>query len=130
MPAQDALDFGSERPELSVVIPVFNEEALIDELYSRVTAAAESWGHDFEVLVVNDGSRDGTARGLARFPWLQVVTHETNRGYGAALCSAFEFARQHNYDALVTIDCDGQHEPQLIPEFVAACRSRCRRRCH
>ena len=72
------------------------------------------------MLVVNDGSKDGTARELARFPWLKVVTHGTNLGYGAALKSAFEFAVDGRYDALVTIDCDGQHEPRLIPELVAA----------
>jgi glycosyltransferase involved in cell wall biosynthesis len=95
-------------------LPVHNEEHHVGEVLEQVRQFSS------DVLVVNDGSRDGTARELARFPWLQVVTHETNRGYGAALCSAFEFARQHQYDALVTIDCDGQHEPRLIPALVAA----------
>ena len=50
---------------------------------------------------------------------IHVVTHERNRGYGAALKSAFDFALQHGYEVLVTIDCDGQHEPCLIPQFIA-----------
>jgi glycosyltransferase involved in cell wall biosynthesis len=48
------------------------------------------------------------------------VTHPVNRGYGAALISAFEYAIEQRYDALVTIDCDGQHQPRLIPEMAAA----------
>ena len=49
----------------------------------------------------------------------QVVTHAQNRGYGAALQSAFDFALHNGYDVLVTIDCDGQHQPCMIPQFIA-----------
>ena len=52
---------------------------------------------------------------------IQVVTHEENRGYGAALLTAFDYAVRNGYDKLVTIDCDGQHEPMRIPEFFDAC---------
>jgi dolichol-phosphate mannosyltransferase len=51
-----------------------------------------------------------------------VLRHPRNLGYGAALRTAFDFAIQRNYDLLVTIDCDGQHQPQLIPRFVDASR--------
>jgi glycosyltransferase involved in cell wall biosynthesis len=50
------------------------------------------------------------------------LTHERNRGYGAALLSAFQYAVDHDFELLVTIDCDGQHEPQRIGQLVAACR--------
>jgi dolichol-phosphate mannosyltransferase len=70
--------------------------------------------------VVDDGSTDGTRELLAREPDIQLLTHEKNRGYGAALKSAFEYAVGNRYDVLVTIDCDGQHEPQRIPRFVIA----------
>lgn len=95
-------------------LPVHNEESHVAGVLERVHHYAD------DVLVINDGSKDGTARELARFPWLKVVTHLTNLGYGAALRSAFQFAVDGHYDALVTIDCDGQHEPRLIPELVAA----------
>ncbi|MBS0262039.1 MAG: glycosyltransferase family 2 protein [Planctomycetes bacterium] len=95
-------------------LPVHNEESHVAAVLENVRNYSD------HVLVVNDGSKDGTARELSRFPWLIVVTHPTNLGYGAALRSAFEYAQAGQFDALVTIDCDGQHEPRLIPELVAS----------
>ena len=76
-----------------------------------------------DVLAVDDGSTDGTGEILDRLADIQVVKHPKNLGYGAALRSAFEHALAHNYDVLVTIDCDGQHEPQRIGDLAAACRA-------
>jgi len=95
-------------------LPVFNERQHVEQVLAQVTQFAE------DVLVVDDGSTDGTAECLAEFSDLHVVTHTKNQGYGAALRSAFDFAQRSGYQILVTIDCDGQHEPQRIPEFVAA----------
>ena len=98
-------------------LPVHNEEKHVGEVIEQVRQYSQ------DVLAINDGSKDGTAAELARFPWLKVVTHPTNQGYGAAMCSAFRYAVEEGYDALVTIDCDGQHEPRLIPELVAALKT-------
>ncbi|MBI3469021.1 MAG: glycosyltransferase family 2 protein [Planctomycetes bacterium] len=95
-------------------IPVYNEDKHLDE----VLAAARRWAP--EILVVDDGSTDGTPRLLGRYPDVQVLTHPSNEGYGAALRDAFRFAVGHGYDALVTMDCDGQHQPERIPDLVAA----------
>ena len=73
------------------------------------------------VLVVDDGSTDGTSEKPAQRTDVIVIEHEQNAGYGAALKTAFQYAIDHDYHSVVTIDCDGQHEPQRIPEFVEAC---------
>lgn len=97
------------KPRLLTALPVFNEETHI------VGVLAEVRKYSDDILVVDDGSSDGTPRVLASIPGIRVVTHAENQGYGAALRSAFEYAIEHEYDVLVTIDCDGQHEPRLIP---------------
>ncbi len=94
-------------------LPVYNEAKHVGPVLAEVRRYAQ------DILVVNDGSTDGTGELLAAEPGLRIVTHQKNRGYGAALRSAFEYAVQHRYDVLVTIDCDGQHQPQMIPQFFA-----------
>ena len=90
-------------------IPVYNEEKHLLEVLREV-------GHfSPEILVIDDGSRDGTPGLLAAQNAVRVVTHPQNQGYGAALISAFNFAIEHQFDVLVTTDCDGQHEPSRIP---------------
>ena len=98
-------------------LPVFNEVDTVDAVLEKVTR----YTHD--VLVVDDGSSDGTAQRLAQRDDVITVTHSKNRGYGAALVTAFDYAIEHGYDYLVTIDCDGQHEPQRIRQFVTACQT-------
>lgn len=95
-------------------IPVYNEAKYLSGVLQEVRRTSP------EVLVVNDGSTDGTAELLARESNLAIITHARNRGYGAALISAFEYALQHRYDLLVTMDCDGQHEPSRIPVLLEA----------
>lgn len=121
--------------KLLTAVPVFNEARYIEAVL------AETWRFSSEILVVNDGSTDATAEILAGLPEaaahrftdhsstkadppqkriLHVITHDKNRGYGAALKSAFEYAKQHCFDVLVTMDCDGQHEPSRIPVLLEA----------
>jgi glycosyltransferase involved in cell wall biosynthesis len=93
-------------------LPVYNEA----EHVAGALAGALSYCCD--VLVIDDGSNDGTTELLTARDDIQLIHHDANQGYGAALRSAFEYAIQCDYDILVTIDCDGQHQPQLIPKFV------------
>ncbi|MFO0807030.1 MAG: glycosyltransferase family 2 protein [Gemmataceae bacterium] len=95
-------------------IPVYNEAKHVHTVLTEVRRYTP------EILVVNDGSTDGTAELLAREVGIHVVSHPTNRGYGAALVTAFDYALEHNYDVLVTMDCDGQHEPARIPLLLDA----------
>jgi dolichol-phosphate mannosyltransferase len=96
-------------------LPVFNEAQHVNPVLDEVVRYAT------DVLVVDDGSSDGTSELLASRRDVLRIRHETNRGYGAALKTAFNYAIDSGYDVLVTIDCDGQHEPQRIGQLVAAC---------
>jgi dolichol-phosphate mannosyltransferase len=98
-----------------VALPIFNEATSVDEVLDEVARYSD------EVLVVDDGSSDGTAELLRSRTGLRIVSHDHNLGYGAALQTAFRYAVEHRFDVVVTIDCDGQHEPQRIPQFAAAC---------
>jgi dolichol-phosphate mannosyltransferase len=90
-------------------IPVYNESAHVRGVLDAVRKSSP------EILVVNDGSTDGTATLLDAEPGLHRIDHPVNRGYGAAIVSAFRFAVEHRYEVLITMDCDGQHEPARIP---------------
>lgn len=96
-------------------LPVFNEVNHVSPVLDEVTRFID------DVLVVDDGSSDGTSELLAKRGDVAVVQHRKNQGYGAALKSAFDYAAKQGYDVVVTIDCDGQHEPCRIPQFVEAC---------
>jgi glycosyltransferase involved in cell wall biosynthesis len=100
--------------KLLVAIPVYNEERHLPAVLQQVRRYAP------QILVVNDGSTDRTPDLLAQHADLHVVTHEKNRGYGAALVSAFNYALSTDCDVLVTMDCDGQHEPARIPVLFEA----------
>ena len=106
---------GTMSSRVLTALPVFNEQQHVEKVLGCVKQHAQ------DVLVVDDGSTDKTAEILRNQTGIHIVTHSMNQGYGAALRSAFSFAQRGGYDILVTIDCDGQHEPQRIPEFVSAC---------
>lgn len=105
-------------------IPVYNEERHLERVLREIRRYSP------HVLVINDGSTDRTGERLAELAAdvrargegsLTVVTHPQNRGYGAALISAFAYLREHpEFDVLVTMDCDGQHEPARIPVLLEA----------
>jgi glycosyltransferase involved in cell wall biosynthesis len=96
---------------LLTAIPVYNEETYLEEVLQEVARHAEN------ILVVDDGSTDRTPELLRRFVGVKVLRHSRNLGYGAGLRTAFQYTIEGGYDALVTLDCDGQHEPGRIPEL-------------
>ncbi len=98
-------------------LPVFNEVKTVDAVLNEVKRYSE------HVLVVDDGSTDGTLELLSKRDDILLEIHQQNKGYGAALATAFEYGLRNEYDVVVTIDCDGQHEPQRIPQFVEAAAS-------
>jgi glycosyltransferase involved in cell wall biosynthesis len=100
--------------KLVTAIPVYNEARHVEAVVREVKR------HSPNILVINDGSTDDTAEILARDSDHCVITHDKNRGYGAALISAFQWAIKSGCDVLVTMDCDGQHEPSRIPVLLEA----------
>ena len=118
--ASDAAGSGvvPRQPKFLTALPVFNEVRHVEEVLDEVLRFTP------HVLVVDDGSTDGTSRLLAdrleRQGDIRVVRHPQNRGYGAALETAFRETLSGDWDGLVTIDCDGQHQPRLIPAFIDA----------
>ncbi len=95
-------------------IPVYNEARHVRGVLAAVRKVSPN------ILVIDDGSTDGTRALLDAEPGLLRADHPHNRGYGAAIATAFEYAVGHGYDTLVTMDCDGQHEPTRIPVLLEA----------
>ena len=108
-------------PAVSLVIPVFNEEGTLEEVYRRATATLEELGRPFEVIVVDDGSRDGTwavvERLVADDPRLRAVRFKRNFGQHPAMHAGLVRARG---DIVVTMDADLQNVPEDLPRLVAA----------
>jgi undecaprenyl-phosphate 4-deoxy-4-formamido-L-arabinose transferase len=108
-------------PGVSVIVPIFEEEATVEELYRRTVAALEQDGRSFELLFVDDGSRDGTFARLERLhaadPRVRVVRFKRNFGQHPAMQAGLARARG---EILVTMDGDLQNEPEDIPKLVRA----------
>ena len=97
-----------------VVLPAYDNVATIADVVGQVLAVTR------QVIVVDDGSTDGTAEALGQFPEITVVTHERNRGKGAALATGLARAAGMGFTHAITMDADGQHSAADIPKFVAA----------
>ena len=108
-------------PSVSVIVPIFEEEATVDELYRRTVESLEQDGRSFELLFVDDGSRDGTFARLERLhaadPRVRVVRFKRNYGQHPAMQAGLARARG---EILVTMDGDLQNEPEDIPKLVRA----------
>lgn len=104
-------------PEIALLIPAYNAESSLGRVLEEVLALG------LPVLVVNDGSTDGTPRVAAEKPVWRVVTHERNLGKGAALKTGFTAAREAGFSHVLTLDADGQHPVEAIPSFLETSRS-------
>jgi dolichol-phosphate mannosyltransferase len=97
---------------LLIAIPVFNERKYVEHVLRKVRAY-----HD-DILLIDDGSNDGTGEYLASRSDIHLIRHPENRGYGQSLIDAFAWADARGYDWVLTMDCDEQHEPERIPDFI------------
>lgn len=106
-------------PQVSVVIPIFNEEDNLADLVERVGTAMARSGRSFELLCVDDGSRDGSAQAMAELaetrPWFRPLYLIRNYGQSAALQAGFDAARG---EIIVTLDGDLQNDPEDIPALL------------
>lgn len=103
-----------------LAVPVHNEARYV------MAVLGEARRHISEILMVDDGSTDETPHLLAETDGIRVIRHGCNLGYGRSLTDAFHYAACHRYDWIITMDCDGQHEPGHIPTFLAeAARNDC-----
>ena len=100
---------------IAVAIPAFEAAAAVGVVVRRTAAMG------FEVVVIDDGSRDGTGD-AARACGVPVLTHDVNLGKGRALKTAFQYLFARGFEAVVTIDADGQHPPEEIPKLLAPWR--------
>jgi len=95
------------------IIPAYNSSGTIAQIILRVKS------HIKDVLVIDDGSGDQTAE-LARSSNAIVISHQQNKGKGAALKTGFAGALARGFDPIITLDSDGQHNPDYIPSFIKA----------
>jgi glycosyltransferase involved in cell wall biosynthesis len=103
-------------PRVCALIPVYNHGA-------TVLAAVRGAARHLPVLVVDDGSTDGAWDALVGEPGVVALRHARNEGKGAALATGLERAAALGYTHVVTLDADGQHDPEDIPTLLAACRA-------
>ena len=110
-------------PVLSIVIPVYNEEAILEELYRRLTAALEKMGESFEVILVDDGSRDRSLEIIRdlrrRDPRYKYLSFARNFGHQIAISAGINFAEGQ---AVIIMDADLQDPPEELHRFVAKWR--------
>ena len=96
-----------------VVIPAYNEQQVIGGVLRELIEQNKS----FNIVVVDDGSKDDTAKEAAKYP-IHILQHPINLGQGAALATGFEYALLKNADVVVTFDADGQMRPEDIEKLV------------
>jgi dolichol-phosphate mannosyltransferase len=110
-------------PTFSVVAPVFNEEALVEEFCRRTAAALEALGEPFEIVLVNDGSRDRSLQIMRTLhkadPRVKVLSFSRNFGHQLAITAGADYATGR---AVVVIDSDLQDPPEVIPDLIAKWR--------
>lgn len=107
-------------PDVSLVIPIYNEEGSIHLLLEAIQKSCDPMGYTYEVIAVNDGSRDDSLKQLLsqreKDPRIKIINFSRNYGQTAALAAGFDHSRA---DIVVTLDADLQNDPRDIPELLA-----------
>ncbi|MFH1172022.1 MAG: glycosyltransferase family 2 protein, partial [Nanoarchaeota archaeon] len=100
---------------ISVVIPAYNEEQAIEEVMNRLKKTMDSTKQKYEIIVVNDGSKDKTAEILENISFVHKLNHPHNKGYGAALKTGIKNAKG---DWIMITDADGTYPESAIPDLL------------
>jgi glycosyltransferase involved in cell wall biosynthesis len=103
--------------KMIIILPAFNESEVIGSVIKSIHKILPALKMEITVMVVNDGSTDRTAQ-KARDAGAKVLTHRLNRGLGASLGTGLEFAKRSGVDLAVTMDSDGQHDPDDIARLI------------
>ena len=102
-------------PKILVCVPAYNEEETISEIIGK----SKKYAH--AVIVYDDGSTDNTYE-IAKSAGASVIRNPENKGYGVAIRSLFQAAKEQDADIMVTLDSDGQHNPDQIPDLIEPLR--------
>jgi dolichol-phosphate mannosyltransferase len=110
----------SKKITVDLVIPIFNEEGVVEHTHKRICAVVDSLTYDFHFIYVDDGSRDGTVGTLRKIagddPRVTLVRLSRNFGHQAALTAGMDASTA---EVIVTMDGDGQHPPEMIPQLLS-----------
>ncbi len=114
---------GGDRPQLSIIVPCFNEQEVIKHTHARLHEVLSSTGLNFEIIYIDDGSTDSTALLLKEIqtasPTARVIRLSRNFGHQIAVTAGLDYAEG---DAVVLIDADLQDPPEVIPQMIAKWR--------
>jgi len=98
---------------VSIIVPVYNEEEVIEEVLQRLEKLTETL--NAEVIVVDDGSTDGSVRKVRKFPWVKLVRHKNNLGKGKAIATGMAHSRGQ---IIIIQDADMEYPPREIPKII------------
>ncbi|GEM_PF-182385 len=116
METKESKNIKQPKNNILIFIPVYNEAEYVEEILEEVRNSAPN----IDILVIDDGSTDNTPQILEKETGLHYLRHSENEGYGKTLIDGFEFAIARNYQYIITMDCDKQHQPDEIIKFTEA----------
>ncbi len=96
-----------------IALPAYNEKKEISVIISKIKK------YDLDILVIDDGSTDGTQEQLSKIENINTIVHEKNLGYGQTIIDAFKYGISNGYESIITMDCDGQHTPDEVQIFLS-----------
>jgi len=104
-----------EAKKISIVIPTYNEAGGIEQTIRGLKKELSELNLEYEIIVVNDGSEDKTEEILKKIPWIQLINHPTNKGYGAALKTGI---KRSEGELIMIIDADNTYPSEATPELI------------